>query len=97
MELTQEKKEEYRRVSIEFGVRKKDITRKLQEEYIEHNNRVKELNSQLNIPLIEGCDSFMVCEKCGIHSMEFEGTAPGQGEHYRWYKCLLCGNEDYHT
>lgn len=93
MDITEEQLEKYREIRDNFHQKKRDIEDKIEK----HKSALKNLVNKLKMPVLKGCDCSMICEDCEIHSMKYDGQSPGQGEHYNWYKCIICGHTDYST
>lgn len=101
-EITQEQREKYIQLKNEFLNKKEKINysisecdTKIQEYKKQRNNLEGELKTLR--PLIPDCDKSLICERCDIKSMKWDGYQPGQSEHINWYKCVICGHEDYCT
>jgi len=85
--------EKYKKIRDDFREKKTNLLRQIEE----HESAIMTIKNEFKVPVLEGCDRIMTCEKCDIHSMKDDGYSPGQGEHFWWYKCVICGHTDYHT
>lgn len=101
-EISEKQKQEFIQLRDNFHKKRDEIKKEIEvyESKIEqHNNKIGQLEEELkeSTPLLEKCNNHMICESCEIYSMRDDGYEPGQGEHFWWYKCVICGYEACHT
>jgi hypothetical protein len=73
----------------QISMRKEGIS-KLQNQILNLEKKIKKARPKTD-------NGSIICEKCDIISMKYLGTSPGQSDHQTWYKCEICGREDYQT
>ncbi|MEK6829697.1 MAG: hypothetical protein AABY15_06260 [Nanoarchaeota archaeon] len=93
IDISQEKAEKARQTRDSFHKIKKDL-QSIIEKYSEEIKGMKKSIEQAR-PIIEGCDSSMICTACDIYSMELKGDVEKQGAINQKYSCIACGGESY--
>jgi hypothetical protein len=95
-------REEYIKIKEKFDQKKEGLSKKINEQkniILKAKEEKSELEENLKKarPILEDCDSFMICKNCDIYSMKHEYTLPGQGERTFFYECVICKYRDSHT